>query len=121
MPPARRARRPAPTAPARPRTPPAPPPRPGRHPRPARGRGWRPSGRTRRGRSARPRRPPKCRRAGSALVELHDRTQLDLPVLGARALLRPLDRLVEVRDVEHVVAAELLLGLREGPVGDERL
>ena len=55
------------------------------------------------------------RRAGQALIELHDRPQLDLPVLRARALVRPLDGLVEVLDVEQVVAAELLLVSANGP------
>ena len=40
---------------------------------------------------------------------------------GARDLGRPLDRLVEVVAVQHVVAAELLLGLRERAVGEHAL
>ncbi len=39
---------------------------------------------------------------------------------GHRDLLRPPERLVQVRAVEQVVAAELLLGLGERPVGDDR-
>src|SRR5512132_1932691 len=51
-------------------------------------------------------------------VEDHHRADLDRPELGARDLRRPFDRLVEVLAVEHVEAAQLLLGLGEGPVGD---
>src|SRR6266545_1646062 len=53
----------------------------------------------------------------AGLVEDHHRADLDRPELRARDLGRPLDRLVEVFDVEDVEAAELLLALRERTVG----
>src|SRR6266508_1289882 len=52
--------------------------------------------------------------------ELHDRADLDRAVAGAGDPRRHFDGLVQVLAVDHVVAAELLLGLREGPVGGER-
>src|SRR6266545_2893906 len=53
--------------------------------------------------------------------ELHHRADLDRAVARPRDPGRDLDRLVEVLAVDQVVAAELLLGLGEGPVGGERL
>src|SRR5690348_4226906 len=49
-----------------------------------------------------------------------DRADLDGPVPGARVLGRDLDGLVQVGAVDHVVAADLLLGLGERPVADQQ-
>src|SRR5262245_36282050 len=54
-------------------------------------------------------------------VEHHDGPHLDGAALGAGAALGRLERLVEAVGLDHVVAAELLLGLGERPVGDDRL
>src|SRR5712691_794164 len=55
------------------------------------------------------------------LRELHDRPHLDDPAPSRRDPRGGVDRLVQVVALHHVVAAELLLGLDERPVGGEAL
>src|SRR5262245_35618309 len=73
-----------------------------------------------------PRRSRRNRGRGSRYPAELDRPDLDAPTevlvqLGRRVLRRDLDRLVEVARLDQEVAAELLLGLGERPVGHEDL
>src|SRR5439155_23629933 len=73
----------------------------------------------------RPRLDPAGLRAqalpGAARLVVQLRADLDRSALRARDLRGPLNRLVEILALEEVEAAELLLGLREGTVGDQAL
>src|SRR5438132_14109625 len=53
--------------------------------------------------------------------DLHDRADFDGALGRGRNALGDADRLVEVLGVDDIEAAELLAGLGEGAVGDERL
>src|SRR5439155_1788628 len=55
------------------------------------------------------------------LRELHEGPDFDHPATSRRDIRGGLDRLVQVVALHHVVAAQLLLGLDEGPVGGEAL
>src|SRR5437899_815379 len=74
-------------------------------------------------------RPPACRATRSSALSLmellswlrrrhHDRPDLDRPVLGERHLLGDRNRGVQIRRLDEIVAAELLLGLGEGAIMD---
>src|SRR4029453_9451285 len=68
--------------------------------------------------------PPTSRPPGplsGGHVDLHDRPDLDRPAPDVRDAGRDLDSLVQVLCLDHVEAAELLLGLGERPVGGQRL
>src|ERR1700745_3738854 len=64
--------------------------------------------------------PGQCR---TLLVtgEVLERAHLDRPGSGQRMRGGHLDRRLKVGALDDVVAADLLLGLRVGPVGDQRL
>ena len=55
------------------------------------------------------------------VLRTRERTHLDAPVLRARTPGRPVERCVQVGDVDDLIAAQVLAGLGERPVGHQPL
>jgi hypothetical protein len=66
-------------------------------------------------------RPPRRRAAPLCRPRSRERPHLDLTVAGPRPLGGELDRHVEIGSLDNPQAAEMLLRLDEGPVGEQRL